>query len=167
MDQHTGQPADEAIFAANGPSRRRLLRALGVAFVALLAAWLIALTLGVWGGFDSLPGLPGSHSTPPTEASSRTHQPPAPAPAESHQSAPAVRIASPSPADSGSGNGSGNDTTHSQGSNPNATAPKPVQSPSTSSAPPSTSHGTTTTTGVAPDSPGNLPDGSEVPGQLP
>jgi hypothetical protein len=29
--------------------------------LALLAAWLIALALGVWGGFDSLPGLPGFH----------------------------------------------------------------------------------------------------------
>jgi hypothetical protein len=160
MDQHRGQPANEAIFAANGASRRRLLRTASAAFLALLAAWLIALALGVWSGFELLPGLPGSDSTSPTEAGSRIQQPPAQAPA--HQSARAARTASPSPGGSGSGNG----TTDPQGSSPNATAPKPVQSPSTSSAPP-TSQGTTTTTEVPPDSPGNLPGGSEVPGQLP
>jgi cytoskeletal protein RodZ len=175
MDQHTGQHANEAIFAANGAFRHRLLKAASAAFLALLAAWLIALALGVWGGFELLPGLPGSHSTRPSEAKSTTQHPAAPAPAQSHQSARAVRTASRSPAGSGtasgtgsgSGSGSGSGTTHSQESNPKATAPQPVQSPSTSSTPPSTSDGTTTTTGVPTDSPGNLPSGSEVPGQLP
>ena len=169
MDQHTGQHANAAIFAASGAARHRLLKAASAVSLALLAAWLIALALGVWGGFELLPGLPSSHSTRPSEASSRTQHPPAPAPAQSHHSARAVRTASPSPDGSGtaSGTGSGTGTTHSQGSNPKATAPQPVQSPSTSSTPPSTSQGTTTTTGVPTDSPGNLPSGSEVPGELP
>jgi hypothetical protein len=185
MDQHTGgQHANAAIFAANGAARHRLLKAAGAVSLALLAAWLIALALGVWGGFESLPGLPGFHSTGPSEASSRAQHPPAPPPAQSHpqthpqthESARAVRT-SPSPAGSGTsgtgsgtgGSGSGSGTTHSQGSNPKATAPQPVESQSTSSAPPSTSpgQGTTTTTEVPTDSPGNLPSGSEMPGQLP
>jgi hypothetical protein len=184
MDQHTGQHANAAIFAANGAARHRLLKAASAVSLALLAAWLIALALGVWGGFGSLPGLPSFHSTGPSEASSRTQHPPAPPPAQSHpqshpqshQSARAVRTASPSPAGSGtsgsgtgSGSGSGSGTTDSQGSNPKATVPQPVESPSTSSAPPSTTQvqDTTTTTEVPSDSPGALPSGSEVPGQLP
>jgi hypothetical protein len=177
MDQHTGQHANEAIFAANGPSRARLLKAAGAASLAVLAAWLIALALGVWSGFELLPGLPSSHSTRPSEASSRTQHPPSPAPQshpQSHQSTRAVRTASPSRAGgtasgtgSGSGGGSGSGTTHSQGSNPKSAAPQPDQSPSTSSTPPSTSSGTTTTTQVPADSPGSLPSGSDMPGQLP
>jgi len=187
MDQHTGQHANAAIFAANGAARHRLLKAASAASLTLLAAWLIALALGVWGGFESLPGLPSFHSTRPSEASSRTQHPPAPAPAQSHpqshpqsrQSARAVRTASPSPAGSGTatgtgtgtGTGSGSGTTHSQGSYPKATAPQPVQSPSTSSAPPSTTtsqaQDTTSTTEVPTSSPGDLPSGSEMPGQLP
>jgi hypothetical protein len=179
MDQRTGQDANAAIFAANGAARHRLLKAAGAVSLALLAAWLIALALGVWGGFELLPGLPSSHSTGPPEASSRTQHPLGPAPAQSHpqshHSARTVRIASPSPAGSGtasgtgSGTGSGSGTTDSQGSNPKTTAPQPVQSPSTSTAPTSTSQdqGTTTTTEVPTDSPGNLPSGSGVPGELP
>jgi hypothetical protein len=187
MDQHTGQHANAAIFAANGAARHRLLKAASAASLTLLAAWLIALALGVWGGFESLPGLPSFHSTRPSEASPRTQHPPAPPPAQSHlqshpqshpqshQPARAVRTASPSPAGSGtasgtgSGSGSGSGTTDSQGSNPKPTAPQPVQSPSTSSAPPSTSQGqdTTSTTEAPTGSPGNLPSGSEMPGQLP
>jgi hypothetical protein len=70
---------------------------------------------------------------------------------------------------SGTSNGSGSGTTHPQGSNPKPTAPQPVQSPSTPSTPPSTSQGqdTTPTTGAPTDSPGNVPSGSELPGQLP
>jgi hypothetical protein len=177
MDQHTGQHANAAIFAANGAARHRLLKAAGAVSLALLAAWLIALALGVWGGFELLPGLPNSHSTRPSEASSRTQPPPAPPPAQSHpqshRSARAVRTAPPTPAGggsaSGTGSGSGSRTTDSQDSTPKTTAPQPVQSPSTTSAPPSTSQGqgTTTTTEVPTDSPGNLPSGSEAPGQLP
>jgi hypothetical protein len=183
MDQHTGQHANPAIFAANGTARHRLLKAASAASLTLLAAWLVALALGVWGGFESLPGLPSFHPTRPSEASPRTQHPPAPPPAQSHlqshpqshQPARAVRTASPSPAGSGTasgtgaGSGSGSGTTHSQGSNPKPTAPQPVQSPSTSSAPPSTSHGqdTTSTTEVPTGSPGNLPSSSDSPGDLP
>jgi cellulose synthase (UDP-forming) len=182
---------------------RRLVTSASAVPLALLAAWLIAL---VPGG-ELLPGLPGSQSTPPSDASSRTQNPPAPAPAQSHpqshpqshQSTRAVRTASPSPAGSGSAsgtasdsgtgsdsdtasgtgsgtsNGSGSGTTDSQGSNPQPTPPQPVQSPSTGqspstpSPPPSTSESqsTTPTTEVPTDSPGNLPSGSQGPGQLP
>ena len=173
MDQHTGRHADSPIFAANGVARHLLLKAAGAVSLALFAAWLVALALVVWGGLGSLPGLPSSHSRGPSEVKSRTQHPLTPAPAQSHpqndHSAPAVRTASPSPGGSSTGSGtvSGSGTTHSQGSNPKATAPQPVQSPSTSSPPPSTSQSTTPTAGVPTDSPGNLPSDSEVPGQLP
>jgi hypothetical protein len=174
MNQHTGQHADSPIFAANGAARRRLLKAAGVVSLALLAAWLIALApLGFLNGFELLPGLLSSNSNRPSEASSRTQHPLTPEPAQSHpqshQSARAMSTDSPSPGGSGTGSGSvsGSGTTHSHGSNPKATAPPPVQSPSTSSTPPSTSQGTTTTAEVPTDSPGSLPSGSELPGQLP
>ena len=90
---------------------RRLVRSASAVSLALLAAWLIA--LGVSGG-ELLPGLPGSQSTRPSEASSRTQNPPAPAPAQSHpqshQSTRAVRTASPSPAGSGSASGTSSDS---------------------------------------------------------
>jgi hypothetical protein len=173
MDQHAGQRANTAIFAAKGMSRRRLMKAAGAASLALFVAWLVALVLAVWGGLGSLPGLPSPRSSGPSEARSMIPHPPASAPAQSHpqtdQSVRAVRTASASPADSGaaSSTDSGTGTTRPQGSNPEATAPQPVQSPSTSSTPPPTSQGTTTTTASPTDSPGNLPSGSEVPGQLP
>jgi hypothetical protein len=47
MDQHPGQHANAAIFAANGPARHRLLKAASAVSLALLAAWLIALALGI------------------------------------------------------------------------------------------------------------------------
>ena len=172
---------------------RRLVRSARAVSLALLAVWLIA--LGVWG--ELLPGLPGSQSTRPSEASSRTQNRPAPAPAQSHRSTRAVRTASPMPAGSGSasgtssgsgtasgtGSGSASGTSNRQrqrhlqwqrhdrfaGSNPKPTAPQPVQSPSTPTTPPSTSQGqgTTPTTGAPTDSPGNLPSDSQAPGQLP
>ena len=58
MDEITGEHS-QAVFAAEGRARHRLVRA-AVAGFALLASWLIALALGVLGGFDALPGLPGS-----------------------------------------------------------------------------------------------------------
>src|SRR5215204_1270643 len=110
MVPHTGQQANAAIFAANGAARHRLLKAASAASLTLLAAWLIALALGAWGGFDSLPGLPSFHSTRPSEASSTTQHPPPPAPPQSHprshpQSARAARTASTSPAGDGTATG--------------------------------------------------------------
>src|SRR5262245_61277493 len=183
MDLDAGQHANTAIFAANGPFRRRLLKAACAASSALLAAWLLALALGVWGGFELLPGLPGSPSTHPSEASSKAQHPSAPATvhsrAQTTQSGPAVRIASHSAAgggrntsDGSGGRGSsdsvsGGGTTRSEGSNPNTAGPKPVQPPSAASTPPSTGPEPTTTTGVPADSPGSLPSAGEMPGQLP
>jgi cellulose synthase (UDP-forming) len=178
---------------------RRLVKPASAVSAVLLAAWLIA--LGVWGGFELLPGVPSSNSTRPSEASARTQDPPAPSSAQSdpqsRQPTRAVKTASPSPAGSrrasgtssgsgtASGTGSGSDTSggggsgtsHSQGSNPKPTAPQSVESPSTPSTPPSSTpstppstsqdQGTTPTTGAPTDSPGNVPSGSEMPGQLP
>ena len=59
MDEITGEHS-QAVFAAKGRARHRLVRAAVAAGFALLASWLIALALGVLGGFDALPGLPGS-----------------------------------------------------------------------------------------------------------
>ena len=53
-------PAEQPVFAATTPRRRRALRTLAIAATAIATAWLIALVLGVF-GFDALPGisLPG------------------------------------------------------------------------------------------------------------
>src|SRR5215212_1975474 len=68
-----GQHANAAIFAADGSARHRIVRAAIAAGVALLAAWMIALALGVLGGFGSLPSLPELHSRPSHPASSSAH----------------------------------------------------------------------------------------------
>src|SRR3954452_480236 len=69
MDQIAGEQTRAAIFAADGKARHRLVRAAVAAGVALLGSWLIALALGVLGGFGSLPDLPGSQSKESTTAS--------------------------------------------------------------------------------------------------
>src|SRR5689334_17710648 len=60
--ESAGQPVQTTVFAAHGAARHRLVRAAIVAGFALLAAWAVALALGVMGGFGSLPMLPGIHS---------------------------------------------------------------------------------------------------------
>src|SRR4051794_40906917 len=69
MEQAAGQPADTSVFATDGRVRHRLVRAAAATGVALLVAWLIALGLGVLGGFDGLPALPGIRSKSPAAAS--------------------------------------------------------------------------------------------------
>jgi hypothetical protein len=175
---------------------RRLVRSASAVSLALIAAGLIAVWGGeLQPGLPSSNSTRPSEASartqnPPAPAPAQSHP-------QSHQSTRAVRTASPSPAGSGSAggtsrrsgtasgtgsgtsngsgsgsgtsNGSGSGTTDPQGSNPKPTAPQPVQSPSTPSTPPSTSQdqGTTPTTGAPTDSPGNVPSGSELPGQLP
>src|SRR3954452_7029360 len=74
MDQIAGEQSRAAIFAADGKARHRLVRAAVAAGVALLGSWLIALALGVLGGFGSLPDLPGSQSKESTTASGQVQQ---------------------------------------------------------------------------------------------
>jgi hypothetical protein len=166
MEHHAGQRANAAVFASEGSVRHHLGRVAVAAIAALLAAWVIALALGVLGGFDSLPGLPSSHPQGSSEASSATPhrqaQSPAP-PRTEHVVTPA-----PSPSTSPSPT-SGSDQTRSQGSTPKTTAPQAVQAPTSTVAP--TTHGqsathATTTTGKPLGSPGNGSGGSGAPGKL-
>src|SRR6266508_3325595 len=93
MGQSTGHAG--AIFAAEGSSRHRLVRAAVAGGIALLAAWVIALALGVLGGFGSLPGLPSQSSGGSHEASARTQRKATPNHVDSQREAP-VRTVAPS-----------------------------------------------------------------------
>jgi hypothetical protein len=165
MDQSAGQNANAAIFAAQGAARPRLVRALVAAGIALVAAWLIALALGVLGGFEALPGLPSSHPKSSSEASSPTRHAPAPARNIVRRTAPAAAPSEPAPAGGGSaGSGSG-----SSRPKPAASAPTVTQAPSTTAGTTSSTNGqgsVPTTTGKPVGSPGNGPGGSGAPGQL-
>jgi hypothetical protein len=178
MDQITGEQSQAAIFAADGKTRHRLVRATVAAGVALLVSWLVALALGVLGGFGSLPGLPGSQSNESHPASSQV-KPAEPSRAGHAQTtdsatdvvrgrtAPAERTSSPAPVR--------HVTSPSQrrGSTPKTTSKAPA---SPTHATPPAAHGaasngralgtTKTTTGKPLGSPGNGSGGSGAPGQL-
>ncbi len=64
----TGQAPRGGVFAAEGAARHWIVRAAVVLGAALLAVWVTAIALGVFGGFDSLPTL----SKPRTESSGST-----------------------------------------------------------------------------------------------
>jgi hypothetical protein len=173
MEQAAGQHST-AVFAADGPVRHRVVRATVVTGVALLVAWLIALGLGVLGGFDSLPALPGVPSQGPNEASSQTPAPPPTAPRSASRPASKAR-----PADTGRASTSPTSPSPvSTGSQPTSTPKKQPTSvspsPSTSTSAPSAgaTHGRalgttkTITTGKPLGSPGNGPGGSGAPGQF-
>jgi hypothetical protein len=172
VDQIGGQHS-QAVFAADGKARHRLVRAAVAAGVALLAAWLIALALGVLGGFGSLPGLP-ARSSQSNSTGTQVDRAPRGQPGAvqaPHQSArrPAVlsvRTATPPP-----------ESRVPDTSRATSPAPKPTsQAPVSTSAPvatpsPSTNGrrlGTTksTTTGKPAGSPGNGAGGSGAPGRL-
>jgi hypothetical protein len=160
-----GQHANAAIFAAQGATRQRLARAAVAAGIALVAAWLIALALGVLGGFDALPGLPSSHPKSSSEASSPAPHPAAPAVEVLRRSAPAAQRSEPAPASRGS-SGSGASTSQPK---PAASAPTVTRAPNTTSGTAATTHGQASapvTTGKPAGSPGNGPGGSGAPGQL-
>jgi hypothetical protein len=173
MDQITGAHS-QAVFAADGKARHRLVRAAAATGVALLATWLIALALGVLGGFGSPPSVPGTQSSESNPASSqiqrveRSHAGPAKAPDLRERSAePSVRTSTPVPASHVQ------TPSRTQGSAPKTTSKAPV-SPSAPAPTGSASNngrglGTakTTTTGKPVGSPGNGPGGSGAPGQLP
>jgi hypothetical protein len=164
MERPGGHHGNAAVFAADGATRHHLVRAAIAAGAGLLAAWLIALALGVLGGFGSLPGLPHPPSAGSSEASSQTKSPPKPAPARAQRLAPIVRTAAPTPTPV-SGDSS---RPQSHSSTPKTPATQVVQPPSTSAVTTSTNHGqgTTRTTGKPVGSPGNGAGGSGAPGQL-
>jgi hypothetical protein len=143
-----------------------MVRVAVAAGAALLAAWLIALALGVLGGFDSLPGLPSSQSGGSHEASSRTHHPATAASgALKAQEAVPVKTVAPSTVSDNSS------PTRSQSSTPKTSATPVAQQPSPSGTSATTSHGqssthTTQTTGKPVGSPGNGSGGGGAPGQL-
>jgi hypothetical protein len=166
MDHSTGNAG--AIFAAHGSARQRVVRAAVVAGAALLAAWLIALALGVLGGFGSLPGLTHpSRSASSHEAGVRAHHTTRPAPVKDQQEVPVQTVAPSAVHETSS-------PTRSQSSTPAKTPSAPVtQQPTTSATSISTTstHGqssthTTQTTGKPVGSPGNASGGSGAPGQL-
>jgi hypothetical protein len=171
MEQSAGQHPT-AVFAADGAVRHRVVRATTATGVALLIAWLIALGLGVFGGFDSLPALPGIPSKGPSEASS---QAPAPRTAPASASKPAARArpantqrASTSPTSPSQGS-TGSQPTSTPKKQATSVAPSPSTSTPTGSA--GATHGRalgttkTVTPGKPLGSPGNGPGGSGAPGQ--
>ena len=160
-----------AIFAAEGSARHRTVRIAVAAGGALLAAWLIALALGVMGGFDSLPGLPSAQSNGSHEASSPAHRTDAPSSMRVlSQEAAQMRTVAPKPASGGSTSAPSPGSTHAP------SAGTVTQQPSTSSTSSSTSSSagaqgqsaahTSQTTGKPTGSPGNGSGGSGAPGQL-
>jgi hypothetical protein len=164
MEQHAGQQ-NTAVFAAEGSARHHIGRVAVAAAATLLAAWMIALALGVLGGFDSLPGLPSSHSKGSSEASSSSpphRQVEAPIRAQ-HVVTQTPTVSPPSPS-------SGSSQPQSHGSSPKTSSPQTVQAPTPTVATP-TSHGqgathANTTTGKPIGSPGNSAGGTGAPGQL-
>ena len=165
MTEPAGQQASAAIFAADGPARGRLVRAAVAAGIALVAAWAIALALGVLGGFDALPGLPSAHPHSSSEASSPTRRAAAPTPAVVHQQAPAEQASPPAPA----GGGSNGPSTRTSQPKPAASAPTITQAPSATGQTTASTHGqgsAPVTTGKPAGSPGNGAGGSGAPGQL-
>ena len=142
------------IFAADGSRRRLLVRGAAIAVGALLAGWLVALALGAFGGFESLPGLPAeaprdhqatapeSNSAAAAEArrvaptGTEADSAPAPVPSPRHPAAAqpsVVRPAAPSPrpAPSTRGKSGSRAQGQSQGQGGGTTKPagKPIGSP--------------------------------------
>lgn len=164
-----GQHVQTAIFAANGAARHRLVRAAIVAGFALLAAWAIALALGVMGGFGSLPMLPSGHSHDSNTGSAAhapTANPPVPAQAGAVQARRAAAAVQTRRATSGSR------TVPVRHATPVRTPAQKVSGSSNSGAThvstsSGKSYGTTRTTlGKPTGTPGNAAGGSGAPGRL-
>jgi hypothetical protein len=142
------------------------MRATVVAGAALLAAWLIALALGVLGGFGSLPLLPGSGTKSPSEVSSEAQQPQAPPAVPRRSQANTAKAAAPRSTNVRSTPPTGSRAT----SAPRAKPTHPAQS--TSNTPPAASngnsYGTTRPSGSGKplETPGNGPGGTGAPGLL-
>jgi hypothetical protein len=176
MNEITGEHS-QAVFAADGKARHRLVRAAVTAGVALLASWLIALALGVFGGFGSLPGLPESRSSESNAASPRI-QPAEPSRAVSSEAPdlnqratePSVRAATPTAASRAPSR------TRTESPTQNTTPKSASQTPIAPSAPPAPTAsasnngrhlgaGKPATTGKPAEAPGSGPAGTGPPGQ--
>lgn len=180
MNQITGAQS-RAVFAAQGRARPRLVRAALAGGAALLASWLIALALGVFGDFGSLPGLPRSRSNGSEAANSPVRRAVATAtgPSETRdlreRSAEASRMSIPAPASSDPS------PTRAQNRTENTTSKTTTRAPVSPSTPTPTGSAANnglhlgtikaaptrkpTTTGKPMESPGNGPGGSGAPGQ--
>jgi hypothetical protein len=163
MNEPAGQAT--AIFAANGVARHRLVRAAIVAGFALLAAWAVALALGVLGGFGSLPLLPSSHPQTSGDATANASRAPHPAPVRlGVRSAPANAAPARSAPARSSAPASSAPTraprvrSTTQAGQPTRTAPSVTSS--------GHAFGTTRPSGKPTGSPGNGPGGGGAPGQL-
>jgi hypothetical protein len=172
MDQIAGEHSQAAVFAAEGKARHRLVRITGAAGVALLASWLIALALGVLGGFDSLPGLPDSPSTGSNNAGDIQPEASRPKPVPRAQPQPQERhVASSVPTPTTAPVSDPPSRTRSQNSIPETTSKVRVSPTTPAPTVPATTNGrrlgtTKTTTGKPIGSPGNGPGGSGAPGRL-
>jgi len=163
MEHDAGHRTNGAVFSSEGSARQHLGRVGVAAAAALLAAWMIALALGVLGGFDSLPGLPSSHPKASSEASASSP----------HRQAAATdrtrHVVTQAPTESPTSPSSVSRQPQPAASTPKTTAPQAVQAPTPTVAAPVT-HGKsgtrTTTTGKPVGSPGNGSGGSGAPGQL-
>jgi hypothetical protein len=162
MESMETQPIRPAVFAAEGTARNWLVRAALVGGAGLLVGWVVALALGAFGGFETLPGLPDK--SPSTQVSGDSDSSSAPAPTAKQDAA--TQSVQPSAAENPR-----RSTTHQA---PARTKPVRTKSPSPSST--TTTHGkansqgqgigTTKPTGKPVGSPGNGPGGSGAPGQL-
>ena len=172
MKQPAGEQVQGAVFAAEGAARHRMVRVAVVGGMALLAAWLIALALGVLGGFEALPVLPGTSSGGSSEASTKAHATPL-VRAEVARQRAAASAAAQTPTSS-SGRRVATKTPRS-GSTPSAgtTTVAPTAAGKATRAPQGQGIGLTRPSGKPTGSPGNGPSGNGkgpggggAPGQL-
>lgn len=70
-----GQARRDGVFTAEGAARHWVVRAATVLGAALLAVWVTAIALGLFGGFDSLPTLPKPHTESSGSTSSTAEAP--------------------------------------------------------------------------------------------
>jgi hypothetical protein len=166
MDHSAGQ-SQTAIFAA-GPARHRIVRAAVAGGIALLVAWLVALVLGVFGGFESLPLLPDNSNHSNASRVGATDRRPQAAPAV----APDRDLDAKAQTLGTSGNGTTTVAPRHSTATPRVTA-RPTQRPSSATqVTTSQGHGkgltqsTSQGAGKPLDSPGNAPGSSGAPGQL-
>jgi hypothetical protein len=167
LSQADQQHAEFAVFAADGGTRHRLVRAGIAAGVLILVGWLVALALGVLGGFESLPSLPDRSASDTSRASAKPE--PAGAPTAATQSSRKDRANE----DIAAGDGANAQQPASQQA-PAVRKPRTPPAPSVTTATTTTTKpgkrlGTTSTqtSGKPLGSPGNGPGGTGPPGHNP
>jgi hypothetical protein len=156
-DQHS---AEVVVFADDGMTRHRMVRAGVAAGALLLAGWLVALALGALGGFEALPSLPDRSSDAAGNAtSSEAVKPGAAEPGDR-----AARDRDRSLESTGSGSPS-----RQQAAPPTSPVNKPKPAPTvvTTTTKPGKRIGTTQASGKPVGSPGNGPGGTGPPGLSP